>query len=431
MALQEKIVETFNKEIATTLQKVCFEQFNKEGFPNKKQEDWKYTSVNSLVKLDYTVLPHNTGNTAELSQKDISKYTTKNLNADRIVFLDGIWQEELSVITENSGLEVTSINNALSDKKHSVEIEKYYNKILTETSLTALNTALSQTGVYIHVSKNTHIEKPIEILYLSSKSQYVEEEGKFTQARNLIIVEDNAFIQLIEKSYNLSTLKGFNNHVTEGVVGQNARLNIYKIQNDTNNTSSIDHTHIRQQRDSIASVQTFSFSGKIVRNNLNFYQEGSNIDSILNGLTLIKGNTHVDHNTFVHHTQPNSESHQDYKGIFSEKAVGVFNGKIKVEQLAQKTNAFQSSNNLLLSDTAKTNSKPQLEIFADDVKCSHGCTIGQLDKQALFYLQSRGIPLKDARTFLVHAFANDVLESIDIPELKEELAQTISKQLEI
>ena len=176
-------------------------------------------------------------------------------------------------------------------------------------------------------------------------------------------------------------------------------------------------------------VHTFSFGGRLTRNNLNFYQNGVRIESTLKGLTIIGQKQHVDHNTLVHHIAPNCESHQDYKGVFSDNAVGVFNGKVVVEKEAQKTNAFQANNNLLVNDKATINTKPQLEIFADDVKCSHGCTIGQLDENAMFYLQTRGIPEKEAKALLMYAFANNVLESVKIPQLKKNINKLVAKKL--
>jgi Fe-S cluster assembly protein SufD len=176
-------------------------------------------------------------------------------------------------------------------------------------------------------------------------------------------------------------------------------------------------------------VHTFSFGGKLIRNNLNFYQNGERIDSTMKGITIIGDKQHVDHNTLVHHIEPNCESHQDYKGIFADSSTGVFNGKVLVDKLAQKTNAFQSNNNILLSDKATINTKPQLEIFADDVKCSHGCTIGQLDESALFYMKQRGIPEKEAKALLMFAFSNNVLNSVKIPELKQRITKLIAKKL--
>ena len=193
--------------------------------------------------------------------------------------------------------------------------------------------------------------------------------------------------------------------------------------------SLIDNTYIKQERDSVCSVHTFSFGGKLIRNNLNFYQYGEHCNSILKGVTILEEKQHVDHNTLVHHIAPNCESHQDYKGIFDDNSTGVFNGKILVEKDAQKLDAFQQNNNILISDKATINSKPQLEIFADDVRCSHGCTIGQLDDEAMFYLRSRGIGEKEARALLMYAFANNVLESVKIPELKKRINKLIANKI--
>jgi Fe-S cluster assembly protein SufD len=176
-------------------------------------------------------------------------------------------------------------------------------------------------------------------------------------------------------------------------------------------------------------VHTFSLGGKLTRNNLKYIQNGEYCDSTLKGITILKGKQHVDHNTLVEHKVPNCESHQDYKGLYADKSTGVFNGKVVVEKEAQKTNAFQQNNNILIDDTASVNAKPQLEIFADDVKCSHGCTIGQFDEEALFYLRSRGIAKKEAQALLMYAFANTVLESVKIPALKTRINKIIAKKI--
>ncbi len=191
----------------------------------------------------------------------------------------------------------------------------------------------------------------------------------------------------------------------------------------------VDNTYVDQKSHSVVSMHTFSFGGNITRNNLNFYQNGEHIDSILKGITILEGKQHVDHHTLVHHIEPNCESHQDYKGIYDARSTGVFNGKVIVDKEAQKTNAYQKNNNVLVSDRATINAKPQLEIFADDVKCSHGCTIGQLDHDALFYMQQRGIPIKEGKALLMFAFANTVLESVKIPEVKSRIAKLIANKL--
>ena len=291
--------------------------------------------------------------------------------------------------------------------------------------MVALNTAYVKEGAYIYIPKNTAVDKPIQILHFSTGN----EDTQLFQPRNLIVVEDNAEVKIVERHQNLSKKRSFTNSVTEIYAGKNAHVDYYKIQNDTKDAVLVDNTFSEQHANSVCSVHTFAFGGDITRNNLNFYQKGQGIDSILNGVTILEGKQHVDHNTMVEHLEPNCESHQDYKGIFDEKSTGVFNGKILVDKIAQKTNAFQSNNNILLSDKATVNSKPQLEIFADDVKCSHGCTIGQLDESALFYMRSRGIPKKEAKALLMYAFANEVLDSVKIPQLKARINKIIAKKL--
>ena len=269
------------------------------------------------------------------------------------------------------------------------------------------------------------VEKPIQIINFTTGS----EAATMLQPRNLIVVGENSQVQIIERHQSLTSNPVLSNVVTEIFADKASNVDYYKIQNDEITASLVDNSYIEQQSNSVVSVHTFSFGGNITRNNLNFYQKGEHIDSILKGITIIEGKQHVDHHTLVHHITPNCESHQDYKGIYDERSTGVFNGKVIVEKEAQKTNAFQANNNILISDKASINTKPQLEIFADDVRCSHGCTIGQLDESALFYLRSRGIPLKEARALLMYAFANTVLESVKIPQLKERITKQIASKL--
>jgi Fe-S cluster assembly protein SufD len=314
---------------------------------------------------------------------------------------------------------------ALSKPKYQLIIENYFNKAAEKDSLSSLNTAFSSEGAYIHIPKNKIVEKPIQIIHFSTGN----ESATMLQPRNLIVVDENSHVQIIERHQSLTSNPVLTNSVTEIFANKRAIVDYYKIQNDNENASLIDHTFVKQSRESFASVHTFSFGGKLIRNNLNFYQNGERIDSTLKGITIIGEKQHVDHNTLVHHIEPNCESHQDYKGIFDDRSTGVFNGKVVVEKEAQKTNAFQANNNILISDKASINTKPQLEIFADDVKCSHGCTIGQLDESAMFYMRSRGIPEKEAKALLMFAFSNNVLESVKIPELKQRITKIIANKL--
>src|SRR5690606_20856987 len=267
--------------------------------------------------------------------------------------------------------------------------------------------------------------KPIQIIHFSTGN----ESAVMLQPRNLIVVDENSHVQIIERHQSLTNNPVLTNSVTEIFTNKRAIVDYYKIQNDNLSASLIDNTFISQKQESVASVHTFAFGGKLVRNNLNFYQNGERIDSTLKGVTIIGDKQHVDNNTLVHHIEPNCESHKDYKGIFGENATGVFNGKIVVNKEAQTTNASQANNNILISDKATINTKPQLEIFADDVKCSHGCTIGQLDESAMFYMRSRGIPEKEAKALLMYAFSNNVMSSVKIPEVKQRITKIIANKL--
>lgn len=395
--------------------------FEQTGFPTKKLEAWKYTSLNSILKEDYSIFPKKEDT---IEYRDIKKYCVHDIDTYQIVFIDGIFASHLSQTTHDK-LDACLMSSALNKPKYKSIIKKYFNKVAPKESLTALNTAFSYEGAYIKIPKGVAAEKPIQILNFSTGNEH----ALMIQPRNLIIVEENAQVQIIERHQSLTENAVLTNSVTEIFVGKNADLDYYKIQNDKITSSLIDNTYISQDRDSNASVHTFSFGGKLTRNNLNFYQNGTNINSTLKGVTIIEGKQHVDHNTLVHHRKPHCESHQDYKGIFAEKSTGVFNGKVLVDKIAQKTDAYQSNNNILIDDGATINSKPQLEIFADDVKCSHGCTIGQLDEEALFYMQSRGIPKKEARALLMYAFANNVLSSVKIPEIKNRITKQIALKI--
>jgi len=395
--------------------------FEKQGFPSKKEEAWKYTSLNKILKEDYSVFPNRE---KVLEYSEVREYFIHDIDSYKIVFVDGKYSSHLSQTTHD-GLDVCLMSAALAKPKYRLVIENYFNKAASKDSLSSLNTAFTQEGAYIHIPKNKLVEKPIQIIHFSTGS----ESATMLQPRNLIVADENSHVQIIERHQSLSSNAVLTNSVTEVFASKRAIVDYYKIQNDNNNASLIDNTFIKQKQQSHVSMHTFSFGGKLTRNNLNFYQNGEHINSTLKGVTIIGNKQHVDHNTLVHHIEPNCESHQDYKGIFDENSTGVFNGKVIVEKDAQKTNAFQANNNILISDKATINTKPQLEIFADDVKCSHGCTIGQLDESALFYMRSRGIPEKEAKGLLMFAFSNDVLNSVKIPEIKQRITKIIAHKL--
>lgn len=430
MDLKDKLLDShiaFEEELGPkdSIQKLrnqALKTFEAKGFPSKKLEAWKYTSLNSLIQDDYLLFPKSEKAVALNEIKHVFLY---EVDTYKVVFIDGIHSPFLSDTTHD-GLDVCLLSAALSKPKYSELIKQYFCSVADkEENMTALNTSYAREGAYIYIPPSVVAEKPIEIIHLSTGDQ----GPVWLQPRNLIVVDTNAQVQIVERHQSLLEHQVVTNSVTELIAHQEALVDYYKIQNDLDSASLIDNTYIAQDKNSHVSVHTFSFGGKITRNNLNFYQRGEHINSTLKGITLLQGKQHVDHNTLVHHAQPNCESHQDYKGIFSDRSIGVFNGKILVDKIAQKTNAFQQNNNVILNDKAKVNTKPQLEIFADDVRCSHGCTIGQLDEEALFYLRSRGIPKKEAKGLMTYAFANNVLQSVQIPTLKKRINKLIANKL--
>lgn len=434
MDLKEKLVASFmafeNKGYVDLDSKVhgirtkAIEQFERAGFPTKKDEEWKYTSLNSILKGDYSVFPKSE---EAVELKDVKKYFLHEIESYKIVFIDGNYSSFLSNTT-HEGADICILSSALKQPKYAMVVDHYFGSLASkEDSLTSLNTAFSKEGVFINIPKNTVLPKPIQILNFSTGS----EKEIMLQPRNLIIVGENSHVQIYERHQSLGENVVLTNSVTEVFAHKRAIADIYKIQNDRLTSSLIDNTYIQQKASSIVSVNTFTFGGKLTRNNLEFHHEGEHITSNLNGITVIGERQHVDNHTLVHHKHEHCESHELYKGIYDDQATGVFNGKVIVDKLAQKTNAFQQNDSILIGDKASINAKPQLEIFADDVKCSHGCTIGQLNQSALFYLESRGIPKKEAKALLLFAFCNDVVEKIRIPGLKSRINKILAEKLDV
>lgn len=396
--------------------------FEKFGFPTKKEEEWKYTNIQNIASKEFEFFLKSND---ELNYDKLRTYFFTEIDSYKLVFINGIFNSFLSETTHEEA-DICVLSSTFQKDKYKEVIKNYFNTSQNKSeSLFSLNTAFVKEGSYIFLKKNTILSKPIQIMNFIVGN----DDFPMIQPRNLIILEDNCQVQIIERTQNIGNSESFTNAVTEVFVGKNSILDYYKIQNDTLESNLVDSTSITQQRDSVAKIHTFSFGGKLTRNQLNFYQKGVNSNSILKGITLISDNQLVDHHTLVDHFVPNCESHELYRGIFDGTSKGVFNGKIIVDKEAQKTNAFQQNNNLLLSNTATIDTKPQLEIFADDVKCSHGCTVGQLDQDAMFYLQSRGIPEKEAKALLTLAFTSDVLDTVEIPAIKEKINYLIAKKL--
>ncbi len=398
------------------------EQFLKQGFPTKKEEEYKYTNLKEIIEKDYSFSPKASHN---ITKEQLNQLHLGEENFEWIVFVNGRLHKELSNITiENA--EFLTLKNAFQDEKHQADIQEYFNSITDKKlAFTQLNEVFAEDGFFLKVPKNIVIEKPIHVFYLSDS----QEENTIYNYRNVLIAEAGSKIEVIESHHNFDEHFVFTNSVTEIFVYPNAKADWHKLQNDSDTSYLVDHTYVKQEKDSLATVNTFSFGGKLVRNTLDFIQNGENINSFMNGITIIGKEQLVDHHTSVHHNFPNCESYQNYKGIFSDKSSGVFNGKVFVDKIAQKTNAYQQNNNVLLDEGATIDSKPQLEIFADDVRCSHGCTVGQLDADALFYLRARGISKKEAQALLLYAFSNDAMQNIDIEQLRVKISKLLAEKL--
>ena len=379
----------------------AFSYFLNNGIPTNKDEEWKYTSLKQLVSNDFSVEAEG----EEISQDELDKSTLKTKH--QIIFLNG----EMVKKPEIDGVLVTSY----TDKNPSFV-----------DAFTALNAAYANNGYRIHVEKNVHLKDSIEVIFLSKNTT-----NNFIQYRNRIDLNENSNIKIIEHFKCLDKNLCFTNSLTNINLDKSSNIEFNKLQNHNDFQIVVDNTIINQDEKSYSTVNTLLLGGKFTRNNLSFYQNGEYCESNMNGVVILNNNEFGDNHTYVDHKNANCESNELYKGIYLDKSKGVFNGKIMVRPDAQKINAFQANNNLLLSENSSINSKPQLEIYADDVKCSHGCTIGQLDDNALFYMRTRGINKEDAKTILTFAFASEAIEKLTIDELADITKKEMEKKLNL
>jgi len=412
-----------NKELDTVRQN-GFNLFNQLGIPTSKNEEWKYTRIGGLFNKEYVFA--GTTNTAFDAAKLEAIRLPGHEEANELVFVNGVFSFELSVI-RSSSLHVLPLEEAARNEYADIVAANLgHSAKYLKDGINALNTAFLQGAIFIHVKRGMLTEHPVYIYHISDAGT----ANILSQPRSLVHIAENAQVQMVESFFTMGIAESFTNQVMEIVVEKDALLEFYKIQNDAATTSQVSTTHIRQTGKSYTHVVTISLNGGIVRNNLNVVLEAAYSEAHLYGLYFQQGQTHIDNHTVVDNVKPNCLSNELYKGIIDDKATAVFNGKIFVQPQAQKTNAYQSNKNILLSADASVNTKPQLEIFADDVKCSHGCTIGRLNEEGLFYLQSRGINETIARSLLVHAFAVDILEHIKPIQIREYVNRMISERLE-
>lgn len=390
---------------------------NENDFPTTRQEDWKYTRTMKLSSETWSNLPFN--NSCDINQALISE-----LDTAVIVFTNGVFNAALSNTPEIDGCEINFID-------HNPEASK---QIVLETAgrtsgdrinfFTAFGKVYCNGGIVIRFLKNRKTNKPIHLIFMS------DGDGSVSNTFNTILAEQGSEADIICSYISADNSRTWGNHIFNIDVKSNAVLNIYKIQNEKPNNYSVIEENVNQERDSRFNIVTMTVDGGWIRNNLNIAMSGENSESHLSGFYLPRNKDVVDNHTLVDHRVPHCNSNELYKGILYDNANGVFNGKVYVRQDAQKTNAYQNNANILMSENAQMNTKPELEIYADDVKCSHGTTTGQIDHNALFYLKSRGLDESSAVRLLTAAFINDVLNKVESLPVRNHVTEIlISKNL--
>ena len=409
----------------TSLEHNAFNTFATLGIPTVKNEEWKYTRIGSVLNKEYAFSPEDIISSFSLQDLDAVRLPGYE-KANEIVFINGLYSAQLSTIRSNELTVLTLEEAAKNEFKNIIEQHLGHSSKYIKDGIHALNSAFVQEGVFVHVKKGSVVEHPVYIYNVTD----ARSANILSQPRTLVYIAEGAQVQLAQTYFSFGRSESFTNEVMELVVERDAIVEYYKIQNDSIHGSQVNTTHFRQIGKSLVNTVTITLNGGIVRNNLNIAMEAEHSESHFYGLYFLKGNTHVDNHTVVDNVKPNCYSNELYKGIIDEEATAVFNGKIFVQKDAQKTNAYQSNKNILLSENASVNTKPQLEIFADDVKCSHGCTVGQLDEEGMFYLRSRGLSEKTARSLLVRAFAIDILEHIKPEPIRNYIDKLISERLE-
>lgn len=412
----EKIINSFRKN--------AIENFSNLNFPTTKDEEWKYTNISPILNYKFKPVLVNFVKSKTFTEEEIKSLLFSEENFTNIIFINGAYSVELSSNVSSDLLIILPLSKAI--KKYPEIIEKYIvnNNDINLNIFNALNSAFAEEGIFIFVKPNQIIEKPIQILFFTSSNEEI-----FTTPRNLILLGENSQAKIIESYAGLNNTTYFTSTVSEIILLENAVLEHIKYQNESLNSFHIANMEIDLERSSNFKSININFGGLITRNNINAKFNDEYGTCQLNGVYVGTKNQLTDNHTMIDHAKPNCQSHESYKGILKDNSHGVFNGKIMVRRDAQKTNALQENKTLLLSKDSVINSKPQLEIFADDVKCTHGAAIGQLDDEALFYLQSRGISEDNARKMLINAFISEVVELIDIQEVKEKLEKLISEKI--
>jgi Fe-S cluster assembly protein SufD len=395
------------------LRQTGFDRFAELGFPTTKNEDWHYTGVSEIAEQEFTLL---TARTDDVQESQLAPYIFGKEQWPTVVVVNGRYAPHLSSLRDlPEGVKVETLADSWTRSR---SLASEVGRIATiDHAFTALNTAFLYDGVYIEIAKEAELPAPIHVLYVTDSTA----AKAMVHPRTVIVAGRHSKASIVESYVSLSDAMHFTNAVTEVTVTRGANLSHYKIQREGMRAYHVGTIEVKQAQDSHYQSFSFAIGAALSRTNIYTSLDGEGCGATLNGLYMIGGEQHCDHQTQIVHAQPNCFSREVYKGILDDRSHGVFNGKVYVHPIAQKTDGKQTNNTLLLSENAKVDTKPQLEIFADDVKCTHGATIGAIDRNALFYMKSRGIDAATATQLLTYAFAADVLETIELEPLKVEL----------
>lgn len=402
---------------------VAMEKFRKAGIPSRKNEDYKYTDLRPVFQNDFSVVPRYVEQNVDLHE--VFKCDVPQLNTHVILLINGWYYGRNRRMGEfPEGVICSSLNHAA--REHPEIVEKYYNQMAVQTNdpMANLNTALAKDGLFFYVPDNVTVEAPVQVINLLNAK-----ENTLAIQRNLFILGKNSEAKVVFCDHTLNDNYYILNNTSECHIDQDARFGIYSIQNQHNGAVNI--TNFFGNIESRANLDTnaITLNGGIVRNNLKVVLNGEHAHATMNGLSFTDATQHVDNFTSIDHKVPNCTSSQLYKNILDDQSSGAFTGQIHVFRDAQKTEAFQQNNNVLLSEKAEMNTKPRLVIDADDVRCSHGATVGRIDEDALFYLRARGINEKEARLMIMFAFADEVLSQIGVGVLRERMEELVDRRL--